>query len=59
MSATPAREVTSTQVAGITFGFYSDDEVSQSFMDDRRTTATPTRGRSRPQQWHCSLFCAT
>ena len=29
MSAIPSREVTSTQVAGITFGFYSDDEVSQ------------------------------
>ncbi len=28
MSAVPSREVTSTQVAGITFGFYSDDEVS-------------------------------
>ena len=27
MSAVPSREVTSTQVGGITFGFYSDDEV--------------------------------
>lgn len=33
MSATPSREVTSTQVAGITFGFYSDDEVCQSWMN--------------------------
>ena len=27
MAAVPSREVTSTQVGGITFGFYSDDEV--------------------------------
>lgn len=30
MSAIPSREVTSTQVGGITFGFYSDDEVNLS-----------------------------
>ena len=30
MAAIPSREVTSTQVAGITFGFYSDDEVTES-----------------------------
>lgn len=35
MSAVPSREVTSTQVAGITFGFYSDDEVSP-FSDECR-----------------------
>ena len=28
MSAIPSREITSTQVGGISFGFYSDDEVS-------------------------------
>ena len=27
MSAIPSREITSTQVGGISFGFYSDDEV--------------------------------
>jgi hypothetical protein len=30
MSAIPSREVTSTQVEGINFGFYRDDEVNAS-----------------------------